>query len=274
MTAETQAPDPAPAKPFFAYDPDNGVEWFETMQEAQAYATESLREYRRSASFDGEWSGDVEAVKVGHVTHFVAEHGAKETGYDYRLVSATPAPEGALRAAANAVLTRWNSPLWRQEVGTAELMAKLRTALAAPAPQAPAIPDGWTALRMERTPGHPETVAYGPAADIEQLRATLDAYYTGLRAEQYRASLPVVEAGAIAAPQAAPAWQPIDTAPKDGTAILAFWKPVSGAPESHCYGITEFVDGRWCNPEDDDDYYIAPTHWMPLPAAPQTKEQP
>lgn len=78
-------------------------------------------------------------------------------------------------------------------------------ALAAPAPQAPAIPDGWTALRMERTPGHPETVAYGPAADMEQLRATLDAYYTGLRAEQYRASLPVVEAGAIAAPQAAPA---------------------------------------------------------------------
>lgn len=136
MTTETQSPDPAPAKPFFAYDPENGVEWFETMQEAQAYAAESLREYRRSASFDGEWSGDVEAVKVGRVTHIVAEHGDDESGYDYRLVSAIPAPEGALRAAANAVLTRWNSPLWRQDVGTAELMAKLRAALAAPAPQA------------------------------------------------------------------------------------------------------------------------------------------
>ena len=85
---------PPPAKPFFAYDPENGIEWFETMQEAQAYAAESLREYRRSASFDGEWAGDVEAVKVGHVTHFVAEHGDDESGYDYRLVTAIPAPEG------------------------------------------------------------------------------------------------------------------------------------------------------------------------------------
>lgn len=98
MTTETQAIATAPATPFFAYDPENGVEWFETMQEAQAYAAESLREYRRSASFDGEWSGDVEAVKVGHVTHFVAEHGDEASGYDYRMVSAIPAPEGGPRS--------------------------------------------------------------------------------------------------------------------------------------------------------------------------------
>lgn len=154
MTTETQPPDPAPAKPFFAYDPENGIEWFETMQEAQAYAAESLREYRRSASFDGEWSGDVEAVKVGHVTHFVAEHGDDESGYDYRLVTAIPAPEGGERAAFEAayrdaykftceiqpdkfertasddyedvtVMVGWR--MWRAA----------RAALAAPAPQAP-----------------------------------------------------------------------------------------------------------------------------------------
>lgn len=69
-------------------------------------------------------------------------------------------------------------------------------------PAAPALPDGWARLRMERVPGHPETVAYGPAEDMERLRVTLDAYYTQLRAAQHRASLPVVEAGALGAVQA------------------------------------------------------------------------
>lgn len=126
--AAIPAPDPAPAKPFFAYDPENGIEWFETMQEAQAYAAESLREYRRSASFDGEWSGDVEAVKVGHVTHFVAEHGDDESGYDYRLVTAIPAPEGA----------DWTDVRMELEAsGRADLSAWVASKLAAPAPQAP-----------------------------------------------------------------------------------------------------------------------------------------
>ena len=93
----------------------------------KAYAAESLREYRRSASLDGEWSGDVEAVKVGHVTHFVAEHGDDESGYDYRLVTAIPAPE----------VPDWTDVRMELEAsGRADLSAWVASKLAAPAPQA------------------------------------------------------------------------------------------------------------------------------------------
>lgn len=73
-------------------------------------------------------------------------------------------------------------------------------------------------------------------------------------------------------------WQPIETAPKDGSRVLiympeasmlkvreAFWAtPWDGAPEDQCYWITPFGPaGR--------GYTILPvavTHWMPLPAPP------
>ncbi len=75
----------------------------------------------------------------------------------------------------------------------------------------------------------------------------------------------------------APAWQPIETAPKDGTAILlgsrggawiGKWLPVyvSGYrpdnPWSSLMLNHDHMGEKWCKP----------THWMPLPAAPQTKE--
>lgn len=44
--------------------------------------------------------------------------------------STAPIAEDELRAAAAEVLKRWNTPLWRQEVGTAALMNRLRAALA------------------------------------------------------------------------------------------------------------------------------------------------
>ncbi|WP_294138285.1 hypothetical protein [Sphingomonas sp.] len=60
-------------------------------------------------------------------------------------------------------------------------------------------------------------------------------------------------------------WQPIGTAPRDGTRFLAFGmlhgaNDITVATYSSYYGlVTE--PGRWV---------IAPTHWMPLPAAPVT----
>ena len=64
-------------------------------------------------------------------------------------------------------------------------------------------------------------------------------------------------------------WRPIETAPKDGTKIIAFDKMMAE------YFVAFFVSTGWiqewrCDgvrgPEIDFD--IFPTHWMPLPQPP------
>lgn len=62
-------------------------------------------------------------------------------------------------------------------------------------------------------------------------------------------------------------WRPIETAPKDGTAILAihreWWAPVNGN-HRWIYGKvyqTAFAHGKF-----DAGCMKQPTHWMPLPA--------
>lgn len=60
-------------------------------------------------------------------------------------------------------------------------------------------------------------------------------------------------------------WQPIETAPKDGTEIVAH---DSKTGRSH---VTWCVLRHWHDP--DDHYYseasdFIPTHWMPLPPPP------
>lgn len=77
-------------------------------------------------------------------------------------------------------------------------------------------------------------------------------------------------------------WQPIETAPRDGTHILiAFGEDVVA---SACYTANDdethpwkFVDQQGkglpiFNGARDDKY--GPTHWMPLPSAPHTTQQP
>ena len=58
-------------------------------------------------------------------------------------------------------------------------------------------------------------------------------------------------------------WQPIETAPKDGTAILA-WDGI-------CIECIKFRGGLWVTTWEHDEEYSelgGPTHWMPLPAPP------
>lgn len=68
-------------------------------------------------------------------------------------------------------------------------------------------------------------------------------------------------------------WQPIETAPKDGTQVLLYEVDEDGleiifvgeyqsSRDEDCYG------SKWtCTEYDAFNHY--PTHWMPLPKAPK-----
>jgi len=66
-------------------------------------------------------------------------------------------------------------------------------------------------------------------------------------------------------------WQPIDTAPKDGTKVLCFNKdwdiPLVLVYEMH-YGVGHKC---WCW-DGDADEESTPTHWIPLPAPPEDEQ--
>lgn len=67
-------------------------------------------------------------------------------------------------------------------------------------------------------------------------------------------------------------WQPIETAPKDGTSILTFVRdgvlPVDVGSFREDFDIPGNGAGTW---RDDGR---EPTHWMPLPAAPTLPPNP
>lgn len=66
-------------------------------------------------------------------------------------------------------------------------------------------------------------------------------------------------------------WQPIETAPKDGTRILVW----IGDDFPMVAKWKESKYGSWWNPCEDLIADVlgacAPTHWMPLPAAPEPR---
>lgn len=78
---------------------------------------------------------------------------------------------------------------------------------------------------------------------------------------------------------AIPAWQPIETAPKDGTKVLladknGYISTARWTEECERGGVDSSRDPGWkAYAIDDDSFYsceyINPTHWMPLPAPPE-----
>ena len=63
------------------------------------------------------------------------------------------------------------------------------------------------------------------------------------------------------------AWQPIETAPKDGTSILGFWANgemhTGSVWRSHARGLVE-----WCPEFDTEKEWDLPSHWQQLPNPP------
>jgi hypothetical protein len=66
-------------------------------------------------------------------------------------------------------------------------------------------------------------------------------------------------------------WQPIESAPKDGTTILL--GHASFKPEAAWWEYCSWFEG-WCSGGFRSDMYgpgFDPTHWMPLPPPPKSE---
>ena len=91
--------------------------------------------------------------------------------------------------------------------------------------------------------------------------------------EYWSASFPLytsdqVAAAILKAEQRVAEWQPISTAPKDGTVFLGY----KLGQFRECYKVPRDDCDMWCfgGTSGADDLFpnIKPTHWMPLPKAP------
>lgn len=72
-------------------------------------------------------------------------------------------------------------------------------------------------------------------------------------------------------------WQPIETAPKDGTSVLLWFPSRQGyVGRQDCVPChwSEWGGGVWENATSGHMQSDTPTHWMPLPAPPQPKAPP
>lgn len=78
-------------------------------------------------------------------------------------------------------------------------------------------------------------------------------------------------------------WQPINTAPKDGRAVLLCWaidangKPIDWTEQPESFDIFVQVASWWdrndawivyCSMAQELELHFEPTHWMPLPDPP------
>mgnify|MGYP001564453505 CR=1 FL=1 len=65
-----------------------------------------------------------------------------------------------------------------------------------------------------------------------------------------------------------PAWQPMATAPKDGTAVLLAVKYSTGLVDRIAASWAERHQPRWIINGSAQRLPAMPTHWMPLPEPP------
>lgn len=100
-----------------------------------------------------------------------------------------------------------------------------------------------------------------------------------VRTDDLKAVLAFLDAHTAAKPApdaVADAWQPIETAPKDGTWVLGFRPRIAVQDQIQCYCWNAFgcTDDLWVNATDTNDFDEQPTHWQPLPAPPAKGHQP
>jgi hypothetical protein len=67
-------------------------------------------------------------------------------------------------------------------------------------------------------------------------------------------------------------WQPIDTAPKNGTGIIVFYYPKAGMAFAFWDG-EDFLEVSVASGIVGVAKQYKPTHWMPLPAPPKKGDE-
>lgn len=71
-------------------------------------------------------------------------------------------------------------------------------------------------------------------------------------------------------------WQPIETAPKDGTHVLGFWPGFGGLAPATIEtwwgeGLDRAKGHTWQSTYEEGEGEYGPTHWMPLPVPPKPR---
>ena len=59
--------------------------------------------------------------------------------------------------------------------------------------------------------------------------------------------------------------------PENGSIVICYWPADKPHNLDQCIGDSEYCDGRWYRPDNDEDDYREPSHWMPMPSAPGVK---
>ena len=106
--------------------------------------------------------------------------------------------------------------------------------------------------------------AVGNCPELKNLVTAIDAeYHPESQGQHFTTELCNAIDAARAAVDNPPssAWQPIETAPKDETEILAW----DGEKRYVAYF---WGDSWWSHGDDGGDFFAYPTHWQPLPSPP------
>ena len=201
-----------------------------------------------------------EALRLATMFHEAYERLAPKFGYETRLETRVFDPTSKNGQLMVAVCEEISAELRRLAEENERLKAQ-------------AVPEGWKLVPIEPTPEMSKAGFRVAKMDVTGAWVTdaNEAYHAMLNAAPQPAAPTQVETQG---------WQPIETAPKDGTRILIYTPKATRQKVQEAYWVTPWEDAPedecwWGTPHGPAGrgYTIltkSATHWMPLPAAPST----